>query len=450
MKEDVKVGVLHPDEIWVGSRTREDFGDLGELATSLKEEGIIQSLCVQHTPGEEKPYKLLAGERRLRAIIQAELTQIPVRIYSRELSPLEMESIELAENLYRKDFTYAEDCKIKRRIYDLQLKIHGRRVSKDPNAPGTTQKEVAEAHGYKKSQFHDDVELAKAIEVIPELGECKNKAEAMRLYKSLKEDVIKQELARRAEQEVDDTPVGNLHKALCDRYIVGDFFEMIKKVPNKSINLVELDPPYAIDLQSMKKTTHGKFPYNPDNYNEVGLDVYPNFMREVFKECYRVMSEHSWMILWFGPDPWFETLYQLASEAGFEGRRIPGIWLKPSGQTMQPSYNLANCFEMFFYLRKGKPAIIQQGRSNAFEYPPVPPSKKIHPTERPIEMISDILATFCSESARVLVPFAGSGNTLLASANMKMTGIGYDLTESYKDSYILRVHQSKPGEYSSY
>jgi hypothetical protein len=101
------------------------------------------------------------------------------------------------------------------------------------------------------------------------------------------------------------------------------------------------------------------------------------------------------------------------------------------------------------------PSIIQQGRSNIFNFKPVASSKKIHPTERPIELTQEILRTFAWEGCRGMVPFLGSGNTLLSMANLGISGFGYDIGSEdnpsvYKDGYVIRVNESSPGRYKSY
>jgi DNA modification methylase len=210
-----------------------------------------------------------------------------------------------------------------------------------------------------------------------------------------------------------------------------------------------------------------------DDYNEINPAHYEAFMRKVFEEAYRVMSDHSWMICWFGPDPWFEPMAQwieeagmpsqpeglswedhrknwLKSKKGFKIRRLPGVWVKPNGQTMQPSKYLAHCTEFFYYARKGDPSIVRQGMNNSFQYSPVPAKKKIHPTERPIEMIQDLLKTFGRPGNTVMVPFAGSGNTLLAATNSEMVPFGWDLAQAYKDAFSIRVSTETFKQWRSY
>ena len=65
-------------------------------------------------------------------------------------------------------------------------------------------------------------------------------------------------------------------------------------------------------------------------------------------------------------------------------------------------------------------------------------------------MIEDILKTFGAPEGRVMVPFLGSGNTLLSAANLSRGGVGFDLSEEYRNAYIGRVDEGQPGEYKSY
>ncbi len=104
---------------------------------------------------------------------------------------------------------------------------------------------------------------------------------------------------------------------------------------------------------------------------------------------------------------------------------------------------------MFFYARK-ESGLLRRARSNIFDYNGVSATKRIHQTERPIEMMMDILSVFADPGARVLVPFLGSGNTLLAASNLGMQAFGYELSQEYKDSFMLRVHEGSFGKYKSY
>ena len=162
------------------------------------------------------------------------------------------------------------------------------------------------------------------------------------------------------------------------------------------------------------------------------------------------MKDGAWLIMWFGPDPWFDTVYEILQDVGLKGNALPAIWLKGQGQTNAPNYYMGNAYEMFFYARKGNGVLNKKGRSNIFDFRPVPPSHKIHPTERPVELIMDVLEVFGYKGSTVLVPFLGSGNTLLAANNMDMNAFGFELTEQYKNDFTLKVHDQMPGMFRSY
>jgi site-specific DNA-methyltransferase (adenine-specific) len=164
------------------------------------------------------------------------------------------------------------------------------------------------------------------------------------------------------------------------------------------------------------------------------------------------MSANSWIVIWHAKE-WYNTIQEIVStipELAANDSTI-GIWYKGAvGQTNSPNIYLASCYEPFIYIRKGSPSIVRQGRSNVFAYKPVPSAKKIHPTERPVELIQDVMQTFCWDGARCMVPFLGSGNSILAASNLGMTAFGWDLAQDHKNGYIVRVSESRPGSYKSY
>jgi site-specific DNA-methyltransferase (adenine-specific) len=332
---------------------------------------------------------------------------------------------------------------LKREIHYLQVAIHGEKVSTSPNAKGHSLRDTAKLIDKSHASVVQDIKLANAMESFPEMpwDKCKNKSEAMKMYSKMEERIVRADLSEKAGKLL-----GKTNKKLVDSFIVGDFFEKVKGIPDNSIDFVEIDPPYAIDLPA-KKDESGYLATYGDSYNEVEMGDYIEFIQTTLEEAYRVMNDHSWLIMWFAPDPWFDLIYHMINNAGFKTRRLCGIWAKPTGQTRHPEVYFGNAFEMFFYARKGdaKINLDRRGRSNIFTYSPVTPTKKIHPTERPIELIEELLKCFAWEGSRVLVPFAGSGKTLNAAFNLKMHPLGYDLSQEYKDAFVSNILASEKG-----
>ncbi len=85
-------------------RTTFDEDALEELATSIRELGIIQPLSLRKTGANS--YQIIAGERRYRAAIKAGLTSVPA--YIRTVNDSELTEMALIENIQREDLNAIE------------------------------------------------------------------------------------------------------------------------------------------------------------------------------------------------------------------------------------------------------------------------------------------------------------------------------------------------------
>jgi len=437
------------DSISFGERFRQNYGDLEELGQSILDNGLINPITVGLNPTpDQAPYLLAAGGRRtsafkLLAQEREEFNFITACVYEKVLSTLELRSIELEENIKRLDLDYAEEIRLKEEVHALRTAISGPKVSRD-DSEGWSQRETAKLFGKSPSSIAEDLQLARAFKDLPELGldRMKNKSEAKKMLKSLGSTLTTQAKAATYQDEL--AKEKSIKSKISNSYITGDFFEGVLQIPNETIDFLEIDPPYGVELQTQKKG------YTPDGYNEVDKDKYLPFLEQTLKEAYRVMKQDSWLVLWFGPEPWAETCYNLLIKAGFRTSRKVCVWFKgeekedindfsTSGQTNQPMSVLANGYEFFYYAAKGKPQLNRPGRTNVFPFKPVPHQRKIHPTERPLELIEDVLTTFVPPGSRILVPFLGSGKTLLAAFNCNMHAMGWELNDIYKDRFIIQV-----------
>lgn len=464
---------ISPKDVDLGKRFRETFGDLVELANDIKERGVLQSITVVDKQEIEpellddlgayddtKPYLLMAGERRTRAAIMAKVDKIPAQIFDHIPDELELRIVELHENLLRKDMGFNEVAKARARILELMQAKFGEKTSTAEDADGVSLRDVANEIGVSASTLSQDRKLADAMKDHPEIEEAETREAALRMVDEIWKREAAQELAKRhaarkpkSTEEVD-------RKRIADNYKLGNFFEGIAQIGDDAFDFAEIDPPYAIDLKAVKREG------DTTEYNEIDEGFYPGFMQQTFNETYRVLAPHSWMICWFAPDPWFAPLAEwivsagkpddmsleewIDSKRGFQMRAMPAVWIKRTGQTNWPSRYLASACEWFFYARKGDPGFHKPGHINVFDYSPVASQKKRHPTERPIEMIQDIIQTFMRPNKRILVPFAGSGNTLLAAANLEMPAMGWDLTEKYKQRFDIEAMTGPFRKWRSY
>ena len=126
------------------NQPRKDFDEtaLSELAASIKMHNIIQPLTVM--PASNGKYRLIAGERRLRAARIAGLKDVPV--YIRENSSSQILELALLENLQRENLNAIEIAlSYKRLMDDLEY----------------TQEQVAERMGKDRSTVTNYIRLLK-------------------------------------------------------------------------------------------------------------------------------------------------------------------------------------------------------------------------------------------------------------------------------------------------
>jgi site-specific DNA-methyltransferase (adenine-specific) len=432
-------------DIELGDRARKSYQDVAALAEDFKKRGVISPIAVKKQEGEGKPYFLLAGGRRMAAAVLAQLSTIPCRVYPEHLSELDVREIELMENIKRANLTWQEEVWLTEEIHRLQVARYGEAVG--PVA-GHSAADTAKMLAVSPMTVSRDRALADALQKHPEaLGKAKNKSEALRILGKMERQEVDKALSAKFDAKIDQDGVDRAKRVLVNSYITGDFFERIKNVPELAFDCVEIDPPYAIELT---KTKDVNLDFS-DEYEEVEGHEYQEFLSQVFSDCHRVMLPSSWIICW-GAFQWLSTIYELLKETGFVPWYIPGIWNKLGipGQTRHPHIHLASLCEPFIYARKGDALLRKQGRGNVFTCHVTPAEQKTHRTERPIELLTDILSTFVSPNSRVLVPFLGSGNTLLAANNCGCNAVGFELNgDSYKPAYTRRVLEGTLREFHS-
>ena len=124
---------------------RRDFGkeELADLSQSIKENGLLQPIVVRPSPSlEGERYELVAGERRLRAVIELQWEEIPVVV--RDVDDRTLLVLALVENIQRQALNPLEEAE-------------GFRLLGDEF--GLTQEEIALAVGRDRSTVANTLRL---------------------------------------------------------------------------------------------------------------------------------------------------------------------------------------------------------------------------------------------------------------------------------------------------
>lgn len=70
--------------------------------------------------------------------------------------------------------------------------------------------------------------------------------------------------------------------------------------------------------------------------------------------------------------------------------------------------------------------------------------ERLHPTQKPIELIEYLIKTYSNEGDIILDNCIGSGTTAVAAMNTNRNFIGFELDKNYFDIAIKRIENLLP------
>jgi len=107
------------------------------------------------------------------------------------------------------------------------------------------------------------------------------------------------------------------------------------------------------------------------------------------------------------------------------------ILVMNKGNGVPSSYFFKSC-EYILMFRKGKYRKLQKfGYKNVIDVKMPRGKDKVHPTQKPEEIIVPIIESCTKENEIVFDPFMGSGVTAKAAKNMKRQYIGFEIDDTY-------------------
>ena len=121
-------------------------------------------------------------------------------------------------------------------------------------------------------------------------------------------------------------------------------------------------------------------------------------------------------------------LLNVASDVGFRQSNIL-VWVKNNATPNR--YYMKNCeFILFLYKGRAKP-INNMGDKTVIKANNIYGKNKLHPTQKPVEILEKLILNSTMPGNTVLDPFMGSGSTGVACVNTGRSLIGMELDECY-------------------
>ena len=189
----------------------------------------------------------------------------------------------------------------------------------------------------------------------------------------------------------------------------GDVKDILAKIPDNTFNLLCTDPPYKVISGGAggKNAPRGMLSKNDGKifkHNDIKIS-------EWLPDCYRILKDGSQAYIFTN----FLNLKQLMEEAEKVGFKMHNLLVWEKNNATPNRWGMKNC-EYVLLLRKGKAKPLKDcGFKTVHQFNNII-GKKVHETEKPIDLLRTYICNSTNIGDSVIDPFAGSGSTAVASA----------------------------------
>jgi site-specific DNA-methyltransferase (adenine-specific) len=262
-----------------------------------------------------------------------------------------------------------------------------------------------------------DISLANALEADPELAK-----KVARLPKTAARKIVKEAKRERIllhqieNQELDLTPQIKL----------GNCVDLAQELEDDSVALWLTDPPFAVK-KIVDAATFGTYNTTESNVGdeETMRDVYHKLIPTMYKKL--KPGAHIYI---FHGSAWYPELITMLRSAGFEMDDVPLIWDKTRPSTMPRDFSWVSSYEpILFGMKPPKIRPLKKPVKNVLTFPSIAPQKRVHPLQRPAELLELLIENSSLVGELVVDTFAGSGSTVMSAMKLKRRGLGFELDE---------------------
>ena len=237
----------------------------------------------------------------------------------------------------------------------------------------------------------------------------------------------------------------------------GDCLELMKELPDDSVDAVITDPPYNISKENdnrdrskanspvMRRKSPLRFDFG--QWDNRTREEFLKFTTNWLKESCRVLKDGGTIISFFNKED--------ISYLGWEGKKL-GIrtrviftWCKSNPVPSFRKVNYLSATEYIWIGSKGTKAWtfnfkMQKEMRNYMITPNGSVYKQTeHPTEKPEELIKHFIEIHTNEGDTILDPFMGSGTTGVACVQLNRNFIGYEISPDYFKIAEKRIKEAE-------
>jgi DNA modification methylase len=436
------------DWISIGPRQRKrlETTPLADLEESIRQRGLIHPPTFREIEGDSGTvWQLIVGERRTTVMkrlhekgIQfyhnGELVprgQIPILTLHENLTRADLKQIEFDENKIREPLPWQDEA-------EALSEIHRLRLAENPTQSrlATAQQLIDEKVVETNTSAHalaQRIQRATAISENlnnPTIAKARNETEAYNLILKSEEEKINATIAKRRLAATTGIPDIVIRQ--------GDCIEILSRLDSNMADLILADPPFGIGADAggfrQRSVHHHNYEDTPENAHKVA--------QAIILDGFRVAKPMANMWIFCDIDMFF-ILRDMCKRVGWVPFRTPIIWRKSASEGMAPWQGKGprRTYELILYATKGQRGLITSP-VDILDFSRVSRSERIHAAEKPVELLEALIGCSTLPGDFVLDPCCGSGSSLVAANNLKRTGMGIEIDDTFYNTAMSNVYKT--------
>ena len=283
------------------------------------------------------------------------------------------------------------------------------------------EKFIADKCNWNKEKIQKETAKYKLWQVFIIIAESElvNQNELQNVIAMIENNIFKTEAQLRLK-------INDLNKKARNKLICGDCLVELEKLEDCSLDLIVTDPPYGINYSSNRSQFNDHITKegitNDANLNET-LKIFDSVCQIL--NCKTKPDAHIYVFTSWKVYPDFVNILSKY----FEIKNLI-IWDKENHGSGDLDGAWGNRYELIMFATKGKKALNKR-RDDIIQIPRLSSSKMICSTQKPVELIKEILLVSAQKADVVCDPFMGSGSIIKAAkeyGNLSYIGIELDRT----------------------
>ena len=222
-------------------------------------------------------------------------------------------------------------------------------------------------------------------------------------------------------------------KDLLNKVICGDCLDILKDIPDKSVDLVLTDIPYnAVSVENNPRLkSNGLRVFTKGDADYVNFSI-----KEMLEQLIRICGGSFYVFCDFEQISEIRKYLKLSD---CTTRLI--VWEKTNPSPVNGKSVWLSGIEVAVYGKMSRATFNEFCKNTVLKYPSG--SSKIHPTQKPIELFKYLIDVSSNTGDTILDPFLGSGTTALAAKQLGRNFIGIEINPDYCKIAEDRLRQTE-------